>query len=123
MPVWEYKPPPEPACEVLQYRFEVMPGHWGYAEQWLYRGKVVWFVLTHEIEIDDERHVVGRVDCCHGEVHEHQFFSDGSEGTRRIIAPIRQRTAYEDVDAAFERCNTEFDERWNERVRRWKACR
>lgn len=97
---------------------------------WTYRGKVVDFAMTQMAnEVEDPRSGedhVARCDCCHSEVHKHQYYRStrhyrtGETEQRTVIAPIDdQRTSWETVDSAYETCCDDMIDGWTVNYRRW----
>lgn len=114
-----YRPPSN--AEPLEYRSDLGEGSLLIVRQSIYRGKVVDFAFTQCPPGTDghEPHVY-RIDCCHGEVHSHQYFRNGDEERRTVIQSITdRRTAWETVDTAFYECNDRIHASWHANFERW----
>lgn len=102
-----------------------------YAVAWDYRGKIVDFALTQiAINEDPQKETihVARYDCCHSEVHKHQYYKSGKhettreDQTRTIISPIDdQNTSWDVVDKAFTECYDQILNDWETNYRRWET--
>lgn len=99
------------------------PGQSIYVKQWYYKGKTVDFALTHRIEeTPGEYEHVMRYDCCHSEVHKHQYHRKRGEIDRKVIAPIdHQDTSWAVVDSAYDQCQDDAFDNWHEHYRRWNS--
>lgn len=97
---------------------------------WEYRGKIVNFALTQKA--DEVSHPqkgedhVARYDCCHSEVHKHQFyrggrhFKSGDDQERTCILKIdEQATSWDTVDAGYDVCYDQMTNDWQSNYRRW----
>lgn len=122
-PTWKYKPP-SGADLVLDTRITLgseAPGQSVYVVQWQYRGKTVNFALTQQLEPSAGKYAhIARYDCCHSEVHKHQYHKGSKQETRTVVAPISDpKTAWETVDAAYETCYDQMFDGWHENYRKW----
>ncbi|QNP94248.1 hypothetical protein IA203_01280 [Corynebacterium wankanglinii] len=99
---------------------------------WNYRGKIVDFALTQMAdEVEDPRNGddhVARYDCCHSEVHKHQYFRSGhhfqtgAKEQRTVIAKIEsQDPSWETIDAEYDRYYDDMTESWAANYRRWDS--
>lgn len=122
---WEYKRPggAELTLDMPITLGHEAPGQSVYVVQWTYRGKVVDFALTQRIERTAGTYEhIARFDCCHSEVHKHQFREGGRELQRTVVAPINdQSTSWDLVDEKYEECSADMFDRWHENYRRWKS--
>lgn len=96
-------------------------GHSIYQKQWVYKGKVVDFSLSHRFEeVAGHYTFVARYDCCHSEVHKHQMYRSGKEETYKPLKRLDDpNTAWEDVDSAFPVACDDAIDSWEENYRRW----
>jgi len=118
---YEYRPPEGRECE--DYEVPLGGRHSLHITQCWYHGRVVWFAITQRyLEAEGEYSHVYRIDCCHGEVHSHQYFRDSDEQRRVTIERITDRsTAWDTVDRLFDHCNDlVISDAWEERVRVWE---
>ena len=118
---WEYERPAN-ATLVMDAPVYVAedPSQFVYVKQYTYRGYTVDFALSHVVELEEGNSDVARYDCCHSEVHRHQFHKSGEELRRKVIAPIRdQRTSWSTVNAVYDECYDDMIEGWEHHYRRW----
>ena len=88
---------------------------------WTENGKLVDFLLKHEVEEDDGIVAdVVKVDCCDDEVHIHRYDADGEEVTRTTIRPIYTQ---DDVVRGLDDAKGLVYERWQENHGRWERGR
>ncbi|BAU94703.1 hypothetical protein N24_0441 [Corynebacterium suranareeae] len=132
-PKFEYSPPSN-AEKVMDGPLVLTPEgtcHL-YVTAWSYRGKIVTFALTQTADyVEDPRNGedhVARYDCCHSEVHKHQYYKSGkhfqndSKEERTIIAPIDdQATSWDVVDTAYDECFDQMTNDWITNYRRWET--
>lgn len=119
-------------AEVYPHELVLFPGETCslHYTQWVYRGKIVDFAITlYTNEFEDpqgsEAHVA-RYDCCHSQVHKHQYYRSGSHyktgepEQRTVIAPIDDpATAWDIVDSAFDSCLDDLAGNWQVNYGRW----
>lgn len=88
---------------------------------WKHKGKMVDFVLKHELEEEEGifRDIV-KVDCCHGEVHIHRYNADGDEVARDPIRPISEQ---DDLVEGYEEAKVLVYDKWEENFGRWERGR
>lgn len=113
---FEYKPPPQ--TREMVYPVRLGKDHELTVRQNLYREYIVDFAVMHRYEGEEWPVEVHRVDCCHGEVHSHQFFRK-REQERQTIAVIPRDKAWETVDAHFQPCHDQVLDRWEHNFERW----
>ena len=77
-------------------------------------GQVVDFVLTQEVLIDGEWHVVVRYDCAHGSVHVHRF-----KRGRRAPMVKKEICALDDIDEGYALAERTLFDGWEENRRRY----
>ena len=125
---------PDPAEKVLDTTIVLQPEGTCtlHVVAWSYRGKIVDFAFTQmadEVENPQggEDHVA-RYDCCHSEVHKHQYyrngqhFQTGEKETRTVIAKIEsQETSWETIDSEYDHCYNDMTESWDVNYRRWDS--
>ncbi|MBB2958882.1 DUF7718 family protein [Pseudoclavibacter helvolus] len=119
---WVYKRPVNAELEMdCALTLGDAPGQSVYIVQWGYKGKVVDFALTHRSEetVGKYDHIA-RYDCCHSEVHKHQYTQEGEDQNRTVIAEIRSDgTAWDTVNESYEFCYDDMFDHWQEHLRRW----
>ncbi|MCD2158125.1 hypothetical protein LQL77_31015 [Rhodococcus cerastii] len=99
-------------------------------KEWHFRGKVVDFALMHYLT---DRHPdnylsasadVARIDTCHSEVHQHQFYRSGRPQDRRVIRPLQHLESLEEAENAvcdcYDDCYVEMADEWEGHLDRWK---
>lgn len=132
-PRFEYQPPAS-AEKVIDNHIILTPEGTCtlYAVAWEYRGKIVDFALTQKA--DEIRHPqkgedhVARYDCCHSEVHKHQYyrngqhFKSGERQERTCIAKIdEQASSWDIVDSGYDVCFDQMTDDWESNYRRWDS--
>lgn len=103
-----------------------------HVKAWAYRGKTVDFALTQMAdEVEDpqsgEDHVA-RYDCCHSEVHKHQYYRSGRHyktgetEARTTICPIdKKETSWATVDESYFDCYDQMVDSWQVNYERWAS--
>lgn len=92
--------------------------------------KVVDFSLNQFVEPEYEgnysgRNVdVARIDCCHSEVHRHQFYRDGHPQNRYVIHDLKCEPDHENaenvVNRCYDSCYEEMTDNWESHLERWE---
>lgn len=113
-----YKPPAQ--TNEIVYPVRLGNDHELTVRQNLYREYIVDFAVMHRFEGEEWPAEVHRVDCCHGEVHSHQFFRR-REQERTSIAVIPREKAWETVDAHFQPCHDRVLDGWEQNFERWRS--
>lgn len=117
---FEYSPPV--GGDTHEYVIQLEDEHQLHVRMNVYRGNVVDFAIV-QLFIGSEFPVeIARVDCCHGEVHMHQFGRRLGEVSRTVIERIPEDEPWKTVDRLFEACNDEWNsaEAWERRYRSWE---
>ncbi|UTT64923.1 hypothetical protein NMQ01_09260 [Janibacter sp. CX7] len=117
-PAWEYSPPK--GGEVIEYQVVLAPEHQLHVRQTIYRKMVVDFAIM-QFFVQEWRAEVHRTDCCHGEVHAHQFFQGVDSEERSVICVIDRVDAWKTVDRNFVECNDRAVESFATYYDRWRA--
>lgn len=99
-------------------------------KEWIFRGQTVDFALNYYVQPghpdnqDEDERDVARVDCCHSEVHKHQFYRSGRPQVRELIRDLSGFESIEDAEAAVHECYDEcylaMAEKWESHLRYWK---
>lgn len=118
---WHYKRPH--AAEMEQDgRYTLSPtGHSMHVVQWCYKGKTVDFALVQQVEeVAGNLQDVAKYDCCHSEVHKHQYHRDRGQIQRNVIVRLSDDNhSWEKIDRAFDECYEQMLNYWDENYRRW----
>ena len=117
----EYIPPK--GGEEITYPVSLDEHHSLTVRQLHYRKMVVDFAIMQHYHLYDEHppEDVHRTDCCHGEVHHHQFFRNGTTEDRRVVLRIPVENGWETVDRLFVECNDLAVNEYMDRLARWKG--
>ena len=87
--------------------------HWRYRQ-----GRIVFFMIQHEILHEGEWWPVARIDCKHRSVHLHRYRMGGTEvGSRTTLTPLHSE---EDVDAAWDDSYSLIADNAEEHERTWR---
>lgn len=127
---FDYQPPA--LAELYEHDMVLFPGETCslHCKQWTFKGKVVNFALSLRVldatKSKNPNGSVARYDCCHSEVHKHQFYRSGKHyktgepEQRTVIAPIDDpKTAWDTVDKAYDSCYDDIAGNWETNYRRW----
>lgn len=80
-------------------------------------GRIVDYALMLDARQDGEDwSEVARIDCCHAEVHIHQYYRS-RPGTRDVIRPIRSQ---EDVEDSVDSSLDLIFGNWDRMIRKWR---
>ena len=121
-PSSQYRPPPAHVCEVVEQLADLGTGLDRLAmRQNVYKGRVVDFAFVVESRRDeaDSWHPIYRIDCSHGEVHEHLF--PEADNDRRVIQviPPGHHGSWDLVDSLADEMLDRVHDSWPELRRRW----
>ncbi|MEJ4100414.1 hypothetical protein V5S96_08610 [Corynebacterium mastitidis] len=96
------------------------------------KGLIIDFSLNEHINSHHPRypyvhnHDVARIDCCHSEVHRHQFYANGDEDPKYYV--IRsltdcpdQQTAEKVIDECYDHCYSMIMSNWEAHLERWDS--
>ncbi|MDV7197041.1 hypothetical protein R4172_05645 [Rhodococcus kroppenstedtii] len=99
-------------------------------KEWHYRGQVVDFALNHYVTAHHPENPgegtadVARIDCCHSEVHQHQFYRSGRSQDRSVIQTLHDLPTLEEAEsvvcACYDDCYLEMANDWPNHLDRWK---
>ena len=86
------------------------------------RWSIVDFAFTqiHPDREGEEAHVA-RIDCCHWEIHKHQYYRSGKHGSYTPICPFTQDNAWDTMDSKFTDCHSEMMNGWQDHLERWDS--
>lgn len=120
-PSFEYCPPR--GGEQHEYPIQLDEHHELRVRMHLYQGMVVDFAFVQRYTGEEFPVEVARVDCCHGEVHVHQFGRLGGQIDRTVLHTISREEPWKTVDEWFYSCNEAWcvPEEWERRYRRWET--
>ncbi|MBY4214605.1 hypothetical protein HQO42_23080 [Rhodococcus fascians] len=99
--------------------------------EWHFRNQVVDFALMHyltgehpENPASDASADVARIDTCHSEVHQHQFYRSGKPQNRQVLVPLHDCASLEDAEKAvndcYDDCYLDMVGDWQDHLDRWK---
>lgn len=116
-----YKPPK--GGDIHEYSVQLAIEHELFVRQHIYRGIVVDFAIVQHFTGTEFPVEVARVDCRHGEVHEHQFGRTRGKLTRTVLERIDDNDPWKIVNGYFYTCNDEWNdaEAWERRYRTWES--
>lgn len=117
-------PPPSGECQEECTPIELSPADRITVRLWFWRGRTVDFAIMLEAFDDDVElwRDVARVDCCHGEVHRHEFARSGAE-RRVVIAPIPaddEEGAWDLLGREYDRAHKDLISGWDSYVQKWR---
>lgn len=119
-----YVPPPIEDCEEETTPITLSVNERVTLRLRFWRGRTVDFAVMLEVVEDgsDEWCEVVRVDCCHSQVHRHQFRRSGQPETRTLIAeiPADPENAWTLIAREYDTAHRDLISRWDSFVRTWR---
>lgn len=118
------------AREIFDY--EISLGDGINLRQWAvgYDNLIVDFAFVQFVDAlyesnDTDKNVdVARIDCCHSEVHRHQFYRSNRKQNRYILHPLQGETNHKDaervVNNCYDECSQTFIDNWETYLERWE---
>ena len=92
--------------------------------------KIVDFSLNQFVEPEYEGNLSGenvdvaRIDCCHSEVHRHQYYRNGRPQNRYVIHDLKCEESHENAEDVVDRCYTDcylvMTDNWESHLERWE---
>lgn len=123
--VVEYAPPPEHACDVLNFPMlvedapDLLEIH---ICQWVYKHRIVHFAfMLNWIAPSGDTREINRIDTSDGTVHQHFFDQQGEEVRRRTLQEIVvDGFEWSTIESQYEPCLDKMLRHALEYHRRWK---
>lgn len=121
----EYKPPPEHACDVLDFPLlvedapDLLEIH---ICQWVYKSRIVHFAfMLNWVAPSGETRTINRIDTSDGTVHQHFFDRQGEEVRRKTLLEIVvDGSEWSTVESEYEPCLERMTRHALEYHRRWQ---